>query len=71
VRSQFNAMIKPGYRSFLAVDPTTYLEKVSCAVFAIHGENDLQVPAEKTYNVIKRQLEEGEIIVWKQKYTRG
>jgi len=64
-------MIKPGYRSFLAVDPTTYLEKVSCAVFAIHGENDLQVPAEKTSTPLKRRWKEGEIIVWKQKYTRG
>jgi len=59
VRSQFNAMIKPGYRSFLAVDPTTYLEKVSCAVFAIHGENDSQVPAEKNLNAIKKALERG------------
>jgi hypothetical protein len=59
LRSQFNAMIKPGYRSFLAVDPAAYLEKVSCPVLAIHGENDRQVPAEKNIAAIKKALEKG------------
>jgi pimeloyl-ACP methyl ester carboxylesterase len=59
LRSQFNAMIKPGYRSFLAFDPAAYLEKVSCPVLAIHGENDLQVPAEKNIAAIKKALERG------------
>lgn len=59
LRSQFNAMIKPGYRSFLAADPASYLEKVSCAVLAINGENDLQVAAEKNLTAIKKALEKG------------
>ncbi len=59
LRGQFNAMIKPGYRSFLAIDPATYLEKVSCAVLAINGENDQQVPAVKNITAIERALKEG------------
>ncbi len=59
LRGQFNAMIKPGYRSFLAIDPVTYLEKVSCAVLAINGENDQQVPAVKNITAIERALKEG------------
>ncbi len=59
LRSQFNAIIKPGYRSFLAYDPTTSLEKVSCAVLAINGENDLQVPAEKNLAAIGKALIRG------------
>lgn len=56
LRSQFNAMIKPGYRSFLAVDPAKSLEKVSCGVLAINGENDLQVPAVRNLTAIEKAL---------------
>jgi len=59
LRSQFNALITPGYRSFLATDPVVYLEKVSCPVLAINGENDTQVPAEKNLTTIRRALEKG------------
>ncbi|MCE5205499.1 MAG: alpha/beta fold hydrolase [Porphyromonadaceae bacterium] len=59
LRSQFNAMIKPGYRSFLAIDPAKSLEKVSCDVLAINGENDLQVPADKNLAAIEKALEKG------------
>lgn len=59
LRSQFNAMIKPGYRSFLADDPGVHLEKVSCAVFAINGANDMQVLAEKNLTAIKKAMEKG------------
>jgi len=59
LRSQFNALITPGYRSFLATDPAVYLEKVSCPVLAINGEKDTQVPAEKNLTAIKKALEKG------------
>lgn len=59
LRSQFNALITPGYRSFLAMDPAIYNEKVSCPVYAINGENDTQVPAEKNLTAIKRALQKG------------
>ncbi|MDD4778017.1 MAG: alpha/beta fold hydrolase [Fermentimonas sp.] len=56
LRSQFNGMITPGYRSFLASNPKEYLEKVKCAVFAINGGNDIQVPAEKNLTAIMETL---------------
>jgi fermentation-respiration switch protein FrsA (DUF1100 family) len=59
LRSQFNAMITPGYRSFLALDPVQFIEKVTCPVLAINGENDTQVPAMKNLAAIKKALERG------------
>lgn len=57
LRSQFNSMITPGYRSFLATKPESYLVKVSCPILAINGENDVQVPAEKNLEAIKQLTE--------------
>jgi hypothetical protein len=59
LRAQFNAMITPGYRSFLATNPDDYLSKVSCAVFAINGGNDVQVQAEKNLMAIKGSVDSG------------
>lgn len=59
IRSQYNGMITPGYRSFLALDPVICIGKVTCPVFAINGENDTQVPAEKNLTAIKKALERG------------
>ena len=59
LRAQFNAMITPGYRSFLATNPDDYLSKVSCAVFAINGGNDVQVQAEKNLMPIKGSVDSG------------
>jgi pimeloyl-ACP methyl ester carboxylesterase len=59
LRGQFNAMIKPGYRSFLAANPPSYLKKVTCAVLAINGEYDQQVPAEKNLISIEKALNDG------------
>lgn len=56
LRAQFNGMITPGYRSFLATNPEEYLNKVTCAVFAINGGNDVQVPAEKNLSAIKESI---------------
>jgi pimeloyl-ACP methyl ester carboxylesterase len=59
LRAQFNAMITPGYRSFLSTDPKDYLSLVSCPVFAINGENDVQVPALKNLEAIKHHIQKG------------
>jgi pimeloyl-ACP methyl ester carboxylesterase len=59
LRNQYNAMITPGYRSFLALDPTIFIEKVTCPVYAINGENDTQVPADKNLTAIKNALKRG------------
>jgi pimeloyl-ACP methyl ester carboxylesterase len=59
LRAQFNAMITPGYRSFLSTDPKDYLSLVSCPVLAINGENDVQVPALKNLEAIKHHIQKG------------
>jgi pimeloyl-ACP methyl ester carboxylesterase len=42
--AQVAAMRSRWFRSFIFFDPATALERVSCPVFAIFGERDLQVP---------------------------
>lgn len=52
-------MVKPGYRSFLKIDPAEFLQKTNCPVFAINGEKDTQVLFDKNLNAIKSALEKG------------
>lgn len=59
LRSQYNQMVKPGYRSFLKIDPAEFLQKTNCPVFAINGEKDTQVLFDKNLNAIKSALEKG------------
>lgn len=59
LRNQYNQMVKPGYRSFLKVDPAEFLQKTNCPVFAINGEKDTQVLFDKNLNAIKSALEKG------------
>ncbi|MDO5522517.1 MAG: alpha/beta fold hydrolase [Bacteroidia bacterium] len=59
IRSQYNQMVKPGYRSFLKEDPAEYLQETDCPVFAINGEKDTQVLADKNLEAIKSALEKG------------
>lgn len=59
VRSQFNQMVQPGYRSFLKIDPAEFLQKINCPVFAINGEKDTQVSANRNLDVIKLALDKG------------
>lgn len=57
LRSQFNAMTMPGYLSFLRVDPSLYLKKVTCPLLALNGDKDTQVPAVKNIRAITSALE--------------
>ncbi len=59
VRSQFNAMVLPGYRSFLKSNPEEYLQKVSVPVLAVNGEKDTQIFATENLDAIKRALDKG------------
>lgn len=59
LRSQYNAMIGRGYRSFLSSNPALYLQDVNCPVFAINGKLDSQVLAEKNLDAIKNALLKG------------
>ena len=59
LNSQFNAMITPGYRSFLSSNPSLLIEDVDCPVLAINGKLDTQVAAEKNLNSISETLRNG------------
>lgn len=59
LRNQYNQMVKPGYRSFLKIDPAEFLQKANCPVFAINGEKDTQIFADKNLDAIKTALEIG------------
>ena len=59
VRNNYNALVMPGYRSFLSIDPAEYWEKTKCPVFAINGEMDTQVLAEKNLSAIRNALTNG------------
>lgn len=49
----------PWIQYFLKYDPANALRKTKCAVLAINGDKDLQVPAEVNLNAIKLALEKG------------
>ncbi len=49
----------PWFQYFLKYDPTTSLENVKCAVLAIHGGKDLQVPPKENLTAIKNALTKG------------
>jgi uncharacterized protein len=49
----------PWMKYFLAYNPAPTLEKVQCAVLAINGDKDVQVPAPENLAAIKTALEKG------------
>ena len=54
---QIKTITSPWFKYFLKFDPAPVLEKVKCAVLAINGENDLQVPPRENLSAIKSALE--------------
>jgi pimeloyl-ACP methyl ester carboxylesterase len=52
-------LLLPWFRAFLAIDPTTYLQRVSCPVLAITGELDSQCPPAENLSGIEKALKEG------------
>ncbi|HLP10714.1 MAG TPA: alpha/beta fold hydrolase [Flavobacteriales bacterium] len=44
---------------FIKYDPTATLQKVKCAVLAVNGSKDLQVPAKQNLDAIKTNLSKG------------
>jgi uncharacterized protein len=57
---QIEQIINPWMLNFLTHDPAPVLEKVSCPVLALIGENDLQVPSKENLTAIKKAIEKGE-----------
>lgn len=56
---QIKTITSPWFRYFLQFDPVPVLEKVKCAVLAINGENDLQVPPKENLSAIESAFEKG------------
>lgn len=49
----------PWYKSFISVNPTSYLTKIKKPVLAINGDKDLQVAAYQNIPAIEKALKEG------------
>lgn len=56
---QIKTITSPWFKYFLKFDPAPVLEKVKCAVLAINGEKDLQVPPKENLSAIKSAFEKG------------
>ena len=53
---QIKILTSPWFKYFLKYNPQPTLEKVTCPVLAINGENDLQVPPEENLSAIESAL---------------
>lgn len=56
IDSTIKQVITPWFRYFLTFDPRVDLEKLKCAVLAINGDKDLQVPAKINLQAIEQAL---------------
>ena len=56
---QWQSLISPWFRYLLEYDPGAELRKVTCAVLALNGEKDTQVPARQSLPAIRAALEAG------------
>ncbi|MCX7992888.1 MAG: lysophospholipase [Fimbriimonadales bacterium] len=59
LRNQAKSYVNPWFRTFIQLDPATYLRKVRCPVLVLNGELDLQVDPEQNLPAIERALREG------------
>jgi len=48
--------VSPWFRTFLFLDPVTYLSKVKCPLLALNGELDLQVPPDENLHAIEKSM---------------
>ncbi len=51
-----NYFLNPWYSCFIQLEPTAFLEKVTCPVLALTGENDVQCPQEDNLPMIEAAL---------------
>ena len=56
ISRQIKILTSPWFKYFLKYNPQPTLEKVTCPVLAINGENDLQVPPEENLSAIESAL---------------
>ena len=58
IRQQVAQLTTPWMRYFIRYSPAPTLQKVTCPVLALNGENDLQVPAQENLTSIGDALEQ-------------
>lgn len=56
IDQQVKIVTTPWFRTFLQLDPETYLVKVKCPVLALNGSLDLQVPSTENLQAIEKAL---------------
>lgn len=54
--NDYNGLLWTWFRTFLSLEPDTYLSKVTCPVLAINGEKDVQCPPEENLAAIELSL---------------
>jgi pimeloyl-ACP methyl ester carboxylesterase len=59
LEAQLHMMTSPWFRFFLSYDPLPDLKKTKCAVLALYGEKDLQVPPKINLPMVQQAFEEG------------
>ena len=59
IDGQIKSLLSPWFRYFLTYDPKPVLMELKCAVLAINGEKDLQVPPGPNLAVINKALMAG------------
>lgn len=59
VKTGVNQVTGPWMQYFIKYDPIPALEKVHCAVLAVNGEKDLQVPPKENLTAISNALRKG------------
>lgn len=56
MENEINAMAAPWYIQFMKYDPTNDLKKITCPVFALNGEKDIQVDATVNLKAIEDNI---------------
>ena len=59
ISKQVSQLTSPWMVYFITHDPAPVLQKVKCAVLAVNGDKDLQVPAQVNLEAIKKALDKG------------
>ncbi len=55
-----NQLTNPWMINFIRLDPSIYLEKISCPMLAINGSKDLQVPPKENLEIIENIFKKSE-----------
>jgi pimeloyl-ACP methyl ester carboxylesterase len=59
LQAQVRLLVSPWFRNYIDYDPLPVLQKTACAVLALNGEKDLQVPSTENLSKIQKALQDG------------